>query len=145
VEPALSNALRGFAWGRALTYEEMLVTGPGPAGRESAGAVTALMAGLLDTNTREPGEGPDRASGEAASYSIRLVGSDGEDRRLSTVVSGQGDPGYRSSARIVTEVVHALVEDGSGAAGGIWTAGALLGGRLVDRLTAAAGLTFSVV
>jgi short subunit dehydrogenase-like uncharacterized protein len=139
-----SNALRGFAWGRDLTYEEMVVTGPGPDGRETAAAVTALMADLLDTNTREPGDGPDQASGEAASYAIQLIGSDGTGRRVSIVVTGQGDPGYRSSARIVTEVVHALVEDRPDAAAGIWTPGALLGGRLVDRLAAAAGLTFAV-
>jgi short subunit dehydrogenase-like uncharacterized protein len=90
----------------------------------------------------ESGEGPDQVSGDAASYAIQLIGSDGTDRRVSIVVTGQGDPGYRSSARIVTEVVHSLVEDGPAAEGGFWTPGALLGGRLVDRLAAAAGLTF---
>jgi len=65
---------------------------------------------------------------------------DGE--RIDTVVTGDRDPGYGSTSKMIAEAALCLVADDSGA-GGIWTPGALMGTALRDRLVAKAGLTFT--
>ena len=59
-------------------------------------------------------------------------------------VTGDRDPGYGSTSRMVTEAALALLHDVDRAAtpGGVWTAGAALGLALVRRLEAHAGLAF---
>ncbi|MBB2925270.1 trans-acting enoyl reductase family protein [Cellulomonas cellasea] len=139
-----SNALRGHAWGD-LTYDEMMLAGPGPVGEATATAIAGMMAGLVDAPPRLPGEGPDAAARDAGAYTVLLTGSAPDGRRLTSVVTAQGDPGYGSTSRIVLEVARGLLVGAAapGAGGGFWTPGALLGEWLEDRLAAHAGLTFT--
>ena len=65
---------------------------------------------------------------------------DGE--RIDTVVTGDRDPGYGSTSKMIAESALCLVRDVAGD-GGIWTPGALMGEPLRDRLVANAGLTFT--
>ena len=67
--------------------------------------------------------------------------------RLDAVVTGDKDPGYGSTSKMIAETALTLV-DGVGAGpegkgGGIWTPGALLGAELRERLVKNAGLTFT--
>ena len=59
------------------------------------------------------------------------------------VVTGDRDPGYGSTSKMIAEAALCLVQDVQGD-GGIWTPGALMGATLRDRLVAKAGLTFTV-
>ena len=59
-----------------------------------------------------------------------------------TSVQGDRDPGYGSTSKMLAETGIALLENKG--AGGVWTPGALLGDKLIERLTANAGLTFQI-
>ena len=45
---------------------------------------------------------------------------------------------------MLAEAAICLVKDAKATPGGVWTPGAAMGSKLVDRLQANAGLTFSV-
>ena len=53
------------------------------------------------------------------------------------------DPGYGSTSKMLAEAAICLVR-APDVAGGVWTPGAALQGRLVERLQAHAGLSFVV-
>ena len=75
---------------------------------------------------------------------INSAGRAGPDGgRVEAVVTGDRDPGYGSTSKMIAESASCLVRDVEGE-GGIWTPGALLGPALRKRLKERAGLTFSV-
>jgi short subunit dehydrogenase-like uncharacterized protein len=59
-------------------------------------------------------------------------------------VKGDKDPGYGSTSKMLAESALCLVQDCPEVPGGVWTPGAAMQGRLVDRLQRNAGLTFGV-
>ena len=75
-----------------------------------------------------------------------FTGETAAGQRASVVVSGDRDPGYGSTSRMVVEAALALLHDVDRTAtpGGVWTAGAALGLALVRRLEAHAGLRFEI-
>jgi short subunit dehydrogenase-like uncharacterized protein len=129
-----SNFLQGHAWGTAFTYDEMAIIQPG--------AQTEFPA-LVGDNVPKPGEGPSKAEREAGFYDLVFVGIDSDGRQVRGAVHGDKDPGYASTSKLIAETALCLVREGTDVAGGIWVAGAALGERLIDRLQAHAGLTFS--
>ena len=85
--------------------------------------------------------GPSKAERDAGHYDLLFIG-EGLDERIDCVVTGDRDPGYGSTSRMIAETALMLAEqDGDG---GVWTPGALLGKPLADRLQDKAGLTFTV-
>src|SRR5207248_8690362 len=62
--------------------------------------------------------------------------------RVQAVVTGDRDPGYGSTSKMIAESALCLVCDVQGE-GGTWTPGALMGPALRKRLKERAGLTFS--
>ncbi|MEM9225955.1 MAG: saccharopine dehydrogenase, partial [Pseudomonadota bacterium] len=59
-------------------------------------------------------------------------------------VTGDKDPGYGSTSKMIAESALTLVKDDPGTPGGIWTTAPAMGGALVERLKAHAGLTFEI-
>ena len=57
-------------------------------------------------------------------------------------VTGDRDPGYGSTSKMIAEAAICLVKDKSDTPAGIWTPAAAMGQALIDRLQANAGLTF---
>jgi short subunit dehydrogenase-like uncharacterized protein len=94
----------------------------------------------------QPGEGPDARARERGRYEILFTGATADGRRLSVSVSGDRDPGYGSTSRMISEAALCLLQevDRQATPGGVWTPGAALGLALVRRLQARAGLRFSV-
>jgi short subunit dehydrogenase-like uncharacterized protein len=132
-----SNLLMGHPYGRDFVYDEMVMVGPGSAGP-----------GFTDMNSLpggppKPGDGPTKAEREAGFYDILFVGVGADGRRVRTSVKGDMDPGYGSTSKMLAETAICLV-NAPDVAGGVWTPGAALQGRLVDRLQGHAGLTFMV-
>lgn len=139
-----SNALQGQAYGADFTYDEMVITGPGEQGEKAAQAIAASGGGLGGPNAPKPGEGPTKAEREAGFYDILFLGTAADGRQVRAGVTGDRDPGYGSTSKMIAETAICLVQDAPEVAGGIWTPGAALGQKLVDRLRANAGLTFEV-
>ena len=53
------------------------------------------------------------------------------------------DPGYGSTSKMISECAVCLIEDCGDLAGGIYTPAPAMGQKLIKRLEAHAGLTFS--
>jgi short subunit dehydrogenase-like uncharacterized protein len=138
-----TNFLLGHAYGADFVYDEMLLTGPGDKGEAIAKAVASDKSMMSDDGPK-PGEGPSKAEREAGHFDILFVAEMPDGRHLQSVVTGDRDPGYGSTSKMIAESAVCLVRDMAGAAGGITTPGALMAEPLMKRLAASAGLTFKV-
>jgi short subunit dehydrogenase-like uncharacterized protein len=154
-----SHALAGRPWGPDFRYREVLGTGPGPGGALAAAGVTAGMGAFVGLASvgplrrllarrvlPQPGSGPSPRAQEAGSFDLRFRGVTRRSGTIETRVTGDRDPGYGSTARMLGEAAAALVElDRSEVGGGFWTPSTAFGERLLERLEAHAGLRFSVL
>jgi len=138
-----SNWLMGQPYGADFVYDEMILTGPGEAGEAAAKAVAAGNAAMGAEGGPKPGEGPSKAEREAGFYDLLFVALAPDGRQVRAGVKGDKDPGYGSTSKMIAETALCLV-DAPDVAGGIWTPGAALRGKLVERLEQAAGLAFAV-
>ena len=138
-----SNFLLGHAYGADFVYDEMLVTGAGDKGEAIANAVAADKSLGADDGPKA-GEGPSRAERDAGFYDVLFVGTDAQGQQLRVSVTGDRDPGYGSTSKMIAEAAVCLLQDASGTPGGVWTPAAAMGERLMARLQAHAGLTFAV-
>jgi short subunit dehydrogenase-like uncharacterized protein len=138
-----SNMLMGHAYGENFVYDEMMLTGPGDQGEAIAKAVASDKS-LASDDGPKPGEGPDKEERENGLYDVLFVGIDGDGNRIHVGVTGDKDPGYGSTSKMIAESAICLVKDASDTPGGIWTPAPAMGQKLIDRLVANAGLTFKV-
>ncbi|MFN3585373.1 saccharopine dehydrogenase family protein [Phenylobacterium sp.] len=130
-----SNLLMGHAYGTDFVYDEMVMGGPGGPGFTDLGS--------LPGGGPKPGEGPTKEERETGFYDILFIATGADGRQVRTSVKGDKDPGYGSTSKMLAETAIALV-NAPDVKGGIWTPGAALQGRLVERLSKHAGLTFAV-
>ncbi len=153
-----SNALLGFAYGEDFRYSEEMATGSGPLGMAKAGMLAGGLGGfaglarikptrgLLAKVLPKPGEGPSPEQQEKGFFNIILRGTDGEENVTRTKVTGDRDPGYGSTAKMLTEAAITLLRTPrTTTGGGFWTPASSMGGPLIDNLEAHAGLTFEVL
>jgi short subunit dehydrogenase-like uncharacterized protein len=129
-----SNALMGHPWGKDFVYDEMAMVIPG--------APTEFTA--IGDGGPKPGEGPTKAEREAGFFDILFVGIAPDGRKVKVSVTGDRDPGYGSTSKMLAETAVCLVKDAPDVPGGVWTPGAAMGRKLIDRLQANAGLAFTV-
>lgn len=135
-----TNALTGHAYGTDFVYDEMMIApGLGELGKAAAEAI-AKMNPIGGDKGPAPGEGPSREERAAGFYDILFIAEMPDGDRAEAVVTGDRDPGYGSTSKMIAETALLLAETGS--EGGVWTPTALLGEKLRDRLAEKAGLTF---
>lgn len=154
-----SHALLGNAWGPAFRYDEAMVMGAGIKGAfraaAFAGGLHAFLLGAAFNPTRglmkraflpKPGEGPSPEAQKTGFFKLSFIGTGAEGNRLRVNVTGDRDPGYGSTSKMLGESAVCLLRDVSPAqlAGGFWTPSTAMGPTLMDRLTANAGMTFEV-
>lgn len=140
-----TNFLLGHAYGADFVYDEMTMTTPGEAGKAIAeGIAKALKSAnpFGDGKLPQPGEGPSRDEREAGFYDILFIGEMADGRSVRAVVTGDRDPGYGSTSKMIAESALTLLETGT--PGGVVTPGAIIAAPLVERLTAHAGLSFAI-
>ena len=153
-----SHALLGRPWGPEFRYDEATATGDGPLGAAKAAGLSAgLAAGmglaalgptrrLVERVVPQPGDGPSPEAQRSGHYDLRFHGRTADGRSIVTRVTGDRDPGYGSTAKMLGEAAAALVElSPDEVAGGFWTPSTAFGDRLVERLEAHAGLRFDVL
>jgi short subunit dehydrogenase-like uncharacterized protein len=138
-----TNMLLGHPYGTDFVYEEMMATGPGDKGEMIANAV-ANDTSMSSDSAPKPGEGPSKEEREAGHYDILFMAEAGEGKRVNVAVTGDRDPGYGSTSKMIAESALCLLNEAKDAKGGIWTAGSVMGPALRARLVANAGLTFGV-
>jgi len=155
-----TNALAQHAYGADFAYDEALLTGRGMKGGLAAGATTAGVAGFMVAGAigplrttlerfvlPKPGAGPSPDAQRTGRFDLRFLGITADGRRIRTKVTGDRDPGYGSTGKMLGQAAACLaldIEKGA-AAGGFWTPATIFGDRLLQRLVDHAGLTFDVV
>jgi short subunit dehydrogenase-like uncharacterized protein len=140
-----SNALLGHAYGTDFVYDEMTVTTAGEAGKAIAeGIATALKSANPFGTSKLPkqGEGPSKEERENGYYDVLFIGEMPGGRSVRAAVTGDKDPGYGSTSKMIAESALALLD--CDAPGGIVTPGGIMAGPLIKRLVTHAGLTFEI-
>jgi len=153
-----SNALMNYAYGRNFLYDEAMLTGGGlfgaPAAVALTGAIGAFGLAAAFSPTRsflnsyalpKPGQGPTAEQRERGSYDLLFVGTAADERTFKARVTGDRDPGYGSTAKMISEAAISLSELSEDVGGGFWTPASALGEKLIERLREHAGLTFEMV
>jgi short subunit dehydrogenase-like uncharacterized protein len=154
-----TNALLGYAYGKDFRYEEAMLTGAGPGGFAKAAALSAGLVGgmgamavgplrrLIAKRLPAPGEGPTREQQEQGYYDLRFYAEHPQDegKGLHAQVTGDRDPGYGSTSKILGEVAVCLAKDDVNVAGGFWTPASAFGEHIFERLESNAGLAFAIL
>ena len=150
-----TNALLDYAYGHDFSYDERMPAGEGIRGALTASAMAVGMlsaqVGMAIAPVRnlvrrflpKPGEGPSEQARENSSFSHEFYAALGE-KRLRARFGAAGDPGYGETSKMLAESVLCLSRDREQlpAGGGVVTAGAAMGARLIERLRAA-GISIS--
>jgi short subunit dehydrogenase-like uncharacterized protein len=153
-----SNALMDQRYGEDFRYDEAMLAPEGQGALVSRLAAAAMTAGtgamvippiraLAKRFLPSPGDGPSKEVREKGYFDIRLYGVHPEDRDKDMVakVTGDRDPGYGSTSKMLAESAVCLARDDLGCGGGFWTPASAMGEQLIERLQASAGLAFSII
>ncbi len=154
-----SNALSDNAYGSNFQYNEGMMTGPGIRGKMRARSIYwglgAFFLGIGIGPIRsilkkfvlpKPGEGPSKEEQINGFYDFRFVGTTEDGGQIITKVLGDMDPGYGSTAKVMSQTAVCMIEDVSDEVpGGFWTPATLMGDPLIDRLHNHAGVTFEIL
>ncbi len=154
-----SNALVEGGYDQDFQYNEAMLTGKGILGSGIAIGVGAglggfAMAAVLPP-TRwamekfilpKPGEGPSPEAQVKGFYDLRFYGTTTAGQEIRCTVTGDQDPGYGSTAKMITQSAICLIKEVTKQQkeGGFWTPASIFGQPLITRLEAHAGLTFTI-
>ncbi len=152
-----SNALLHKQYGENFLYDEAMITGPKAKGGMGAAALTAGLGGFMlaallpptrwlmeKTILPKPGEGPSPQAQLEGYYDLRFIGTTPDGQTISCKVTGDRDPGYGSTAKMLGQAALCLAQDMNEKPGGFWTPASLFGEKIIARLEARAGLTFDI-
>jgi len=154
-----TNALMKYAYGKDFRYSEAMLMGNGPSGYMKAMTVAGVSGlvmltaafsptrSLLKQVVPKPGEGPSAETIAKGSFNIFLHGRHPDDRTkdIKVKVTGDKDPGYGATSKMLAESAVCLAKDDMEDGGGILTPVAAMGDKLLQRLQANAGMTFTVI
>jgi short subunit dehydrogenase-like uncharacterized protein len=94
----------------------------------------------------KPGEGPSPEEQLNGEFDLRFRGQTEQGEVVKVKVTGDRDPGYGSTAKMISQAAMCLAFDiDQQTPGGFWTPATLLGDTLIERLQTHAGLTFEVL
>jgi short subunit dehydrogenase-like uncharacterized protein len=152
-----SNALMDYAYGKDFEYNESMLSGKGAPGWLKAATITAGLGGfmlassfslsrslLVEKMIPKPGEGPDKNARESGFFNLMLFGKLGDGTVLRARVTGDRDPGYGSTSKMLSESAICLAMDDITVGGGFWTPASAMGALLRQRMVENAGLTFEI-
>ncbi len=152
-----SHALAGYPYGKDFRYQEAVMTGSGVAGWLKGATMTLGIGGLVlgasFSPTRkflqnfvlpEPGEGPDREMQQKGFFNLMQIGVLPDGTLLKSRITGDQDPGYGSTSKMLSECAVCLAKDDIHVGGGVWTPASAMARPLLQRLTENAGLTFDL-
>ena len=153
-----SNMLAHGAYGQDFRYDEAVLMGRGLRGRANAAAMASALGAFMVAGSigpvrtalqrfvlPAPGEGPSPEAQRKGGFDLRFHGRTRDGRDVRAKVTGDRDPGYGSTAKMLGQAAVCLASDVPRRPGGFWTPATLLGDRLVERLRAHAGLTFEAL
>ena len=155
-----SNQLLGYEYGRDFKYDEAMWMKNGVKGKLSSYAISTGLLGFATAMMIKPsrellskhvlpksGSGPSKEEQENGYFDIRLFGQTASNDAINTKVTGDKDPGYGSTSRMLSQAALCLAQDISkdDVGGGFWTPASAMGDSLIERLEAHSGISFEVV
>ena len=155
-----SNQLLGYEYGRDFKYDEAMWMKDGVKGKLSSYAMSAGLLGFATAMMIKPsrellskhvlpksGSGPSKEEQENGYFDIRLFGQTASNDTINTKVTGDKDPGYGSTSRMLSQAALCLAQDISkdDVGGGFWTPASAMGDSLIKRLEAHSGISFEIV
>jgi len=150
-----TNAVAGHPYGEDFLYTERMSTGSGAGGFAAAVAVAGGMGVVLGLGSLgpvrsllgrwlpEPGEGPSAETRARGFFRIRMFGQGRGGTRLEARIEDRRDPGYGSTAVMLSESALCLARDIQEGPGGVLTPASAMGGALLQRLRTA-GMTWDL-
>jgi short subunit dehydrogenase-like uncharacterized protein len=150
-----SNAVAGYPYGRDFRYTERMSLPAGPAGLPAAlavagGVAATALAGRAPALRRlaarwmpKPGEGPTPEQRARGFFVARLLGTCDDGAALVGHVEDRRDPGYGSTAVMLSESALCLARDDLATPTGVLTPASAMAGALLARLRTA-GMTWRV-
>jgi len=150
-----SNALSNYAYGRNFRYNEAVITGNGVIGRMRGILVSiplifraakpgSILKIIFNFLSPKPGQGPNQKEREAGYFNIRFYVFD-ESVTSIFKVTGDKDPGYGSTSKMLAESAVCLAKDSLNNSYGILTPSIAMGDEILKRLELNAGLRFSII
>ena len=155
-----SNALVEGSYSQHFEYNEAMLTGKGLIGSTKAAGVGVGLGGFamaaVIPPTRwalekfilpKPGEGPSLDAQEKGFYDLRFYGKTDNGQEIQCKVTGDQDPGYGSTGKMLAQAAACLVQDidKDKIQGGFWTPASIFGSKLITRLESHAGLSFELI
>ena len=149
-----SNALSGYIYGKDFRYDEATMSGKGLKGRIK-GYLMALPLLIMTTKPEsflkkiankilpKPGEGPTKKQREKGFYNLKFYATLKDGSRFLGRVTGDMDPGYGSTSKMLGEAAVCLAKDNLSNISGFLTPSIAMGDFLLIRLENRAGLSFT--
>jgi len=154
-----SNALIDGHYADNFKYDEAMLTSSGKKGEKMAKRLSSGTKGAMFMMafapvrwlaTRfflpSPGEGPTPEQQLKGCYDLRLLGRTQQGERVRVKVTGDRDPGYGSTAKMLAQAGISLrrdVDEGE-VGGGFWAPATVFNDKLITRLIDYAGMGFEL-
>lgn len=150
-----SNALANYPYGKDFQYDEAMLAGDGIGGRMKGLATAGVMGVVMmakpgtllkrgvDALLPEPGEGPNAKERKNGFYNLIFNTTLADGSIAKGRVTGDMDPGYGSTSKMLAESAICLAVDDIPNQGGMLTPAVAMGDALLKRLQDNAGLTFN--
>jgi short subunit dehydrogenase-like uncharacterized protein len=154
-----TNALTGHPYGPDFRYDEATLTGKGLRGRLRAAALSMALGGFMVAGSLgparralerfvlpSPGDGPTAEQQRTGGFDLRFQGRTPSGNEVRVRVTGDRDPGYGSTAKMLGQAAACLAFDvPRETAGGFWTTASLFADHLPPRLRLRAGVQIEVL
>lgn len=153
-----SQALLDYPYGRDFRYREAVMMGKGASAWLKSSTMTAGLGGFVGMAsfgaTRgllerfvlpKPGEGPDKEQRETGFFDLRQFGRLADGTIFRSRITGDRDPGYGSTSKMLAESAVCLARNDLPSGGGVLTPAAAMGDALLQRLRKNAGLSFEIL
>lgn len=148
-----TNALLDYPYSKEFSYEERIIVQSRLGAYKqvfiSAIFKFAMKFSLLRNYISkkmpiQPGHGPSELLQKSGFFKMHIIGQTHDSSKLSLYVHGDRDPGYGSTAKMISEMAICLYENNK-LPGGFWTPASAFGNELATRLSQYAGVKFEIV
>lgn len=149
-----SNALSNYSYGKDFRYDEATLNGKGFKGKIK-GILAAIplifmtakpksvLKSIANKLLPKPGEGPNEEQRENGFFNLRFYVTLEDGSSAMGKVTGDKDPGYGSTSKMLAESAVCLAVDELPKITGVLTPSVAMGDALLQRLEKSSGLTFS--
>ena len=143
-------------YGKDFEYDEAIMTGNGFKGKLRGMLISipliflaakpgSFFNKIFNFFTPNPGEGPNKKERENGYFSSKFFVFQENSNTSIFKVTGDRDPGYGSTSKMLAESAVCLAKDSLDSTFGLLTPSTAMGDKILDRLQANAGLTFQKI